>query len=200
MATTTFLSPANSFLHVIDIQASLMARIHNSEAVTTTVALLLQCSEILGLPVIANTQYKKGLGPYSDALQEAVAKVPCVDKTEFNALANEQTAAVLDELPAAVTKMILVGVETHICICQTALAALDRGITPYIVSDGVSSRHPDFHKSALQRLAAAGAVVGPAEMFVYELLGKAGTPQFKEILPLIVARDKHRESVQREKV
>ncbi len=177
-----------------------MARIHNSEAVTATAAFMLQCAEVLEFPVIANTQYKKGLGPYSDSLQDAVAKVPCVDKIEFNALANEQTAAVIDELPAAVTKMILVGVETHICICQTALAALERGITPYVVSDGVSSRHFDFHKLALQRLAAAGAVIGPAEMFVYEMLGKAGTPQFKEILPLIVVRDKHRESVQREKV
>ncbi len=200
MVTTTFLNPENSFLHLMDIQDSLMARIHNANGVIETAALLLQCAEVLELPIIANTQYKKGLGPYSASLQEAVAKVPCIDKVEFNVFANDETVAFINDLPASVTNMVMVGVETHICICQTALAALERGITPYVVSDGVSSRHLDYHEAALQRLAAAGAVIGPAEMFVYELLGKAGTPQFKEVLPLIVERDKHHESVQREKV
>jgi nicotinamidase-related amidase len=110
------------------------------------------------------------------------------DKVEFNAFANNETATLVSRLPASVTCMLIVGVETHICIHQTAMGALKRGITPYIVSDAVSSRSQENHQAGLARMRAEGCVVGPAEMFIYEMLGKAGSPEFKQILPFIVER------------
>ncbi|WP_163337064.1 isochorismatase family protein [Desulfopila sp. IMCC35008] len=188
MAAPGLLKPETCFLHVVDVQESLMRQIHNAEAVAATVKLMLRCSKILGLSILANTQYRKGLGVYVPELEELMDGIPRPDKVEFNAFANNETAALVDKLPASVTCMLIVGVETHICIHQTAMGALARGITPYIVSDAVSSRTPENHRAGLARMQAEGCVVGPAEMFIYEMLGKAGSPEFKQILPFIVEK------------
>jgi isochorismate hydrolase len=89
-------------------------------------------------------------------------------------------------LPESVTTLILVGVETHICIYQTAMGAMEQGLTPWVVADAVSSRTKVNYQLGLSRLNAVGAIVGPAEMIIYELLGRAGTPEFKAMLPHIV--------------
>jgi len=180
------LQPNECYLHIIDPQQSLMANIHKAERVTAVITLMLACAKILSIPVIANTQYKKGLGGYVPELEPLMEGVSRPDKTEFSALANEQTKELIEQLPNSVTTPILVGVETHICIYQTAMTAMERGLVPWIVADGVSSRTVENHELGLDILRSQGAIVGPAEMIVYELLGKAGTPQFKEILPFIV--------------
>ena len=163
-----------------------MAHIHGAERVVANIARLIECARILKLPILANTQYKKGLGPYVPQLEGMMAGIPRPDKTEFNALANSETRALVDHLPGAVNTLILVGVETHICIYQTAMGALDQGLTPWVVADAVSSRTHANHELGLARLSAAGAIVGPAEMIIYELLGRAGTPEFKAMLPHVI--------------
>lgn len=163
-----------------------MSQIHEAERVVDTITKMVHCAKILDLPIIANTQYKKGLGSYVSALEELMDDIPRPDKTEFNAVANPETKALVTNLPKEVNTAILVGVETHICIYQTALGLQALGITPWIVADGVSSRSETNSKLGLARLQSLGAVVGPAEMIIYELLGKAGTAQFKAVLPHIL--------------
>jgi hypothetical protein len=182
----TLVRPADCYLHVIDPQQSLMAHVYDAERVSTVIKFMLTGAGILNIPIIANTQYKKGLGPYVAELESLMEGIPRPDKTEFSALANEETEKLVDALPDSVNTMILVGVETHICIYQTAMGALERGLIPWVVADGVSSRSRENHGLGLAMLRAAGAKVGPAEMIIYELLGKAGTPKFKEILPFIL--------------
>jgi nicotinamidase-related amidase len=182
----SLLRPEQCCLHVIDPQQSLMAHIYEADRVVANISRLIQCARILNMPILANTQYKKGLGPYVPELEEMMAGVPCPDKTEFNALANLETRTLINRLPETVTTLILVGVETHICIYQTAIGALEHGLVPWVVADAVSSRTKNNYDLGLSRLAAVGASVGPAEMIVYELLGRAGTPEFKAMLPYIV--------------
>jgi nicotinamidase-related amidase len=189
MANVQLLSPDSCYLHVIDVQESLMRQVHGAAKVVAITKMMMKCARILGIPVVANTQYKKGLGVYVPEIEELVTDVPRPDKVEFNGLAHPETAALVDALPETVKTVILVGVETHICIYQTAMGALARGLRPWIVSDGVSSRHLEHHEAGLARLTAVGADVGPAEMLVYELLGRAATPQFKQILPLILEQE-----------
>ena len=186
---TRLLTPENVCLQIIDVQKSLMAKIHEAEKVAATVELMIRCAGILGIPVLANTQYKKGLGPYVDNVAAIVTEVPQFDKVEFNALANVETAAFVDGLPDRVRTIVLVGVETHICIYQTAIGLLGKGKDVWIVSDGVSSRKVSDHREGLVRMQTAGMAIGSAEMLIYELLGKAGTPDFKKILPYIIARN-----------
>ncbi len=187
----TLVKPAECYLHIIDPQQSLMAHIHRAERVAAVIKLMLAGTGILNIPVIANTQYKKGLGGYVPLLEPLMEGIPRPDKTEFSAIANAATRTLIDTLPGTVNTMILVGVETHICIYQTAMGALERGLIPWIVADGVSSRSVENHELGLTALRSAGARVGPAEMIIYELLGKAGTPQFKEILPFILDFNKN---------
>jgi len=183
-----FLRKENVCLHVVDVQKSLMAKIPEAGKVAETVSLLFNCARILDIPIVANTQYRKGLGPYVDELQALFAATPTFDKIEFNAVANRDTEAFIDNLPEEITTVILVGVETHICIYQTAIGLLKKDLGVWVVSDGVSSRNLENHLDGLQRLRDLGAAVGSAEMLVYELLGAAGSKEFKEVLPYIVAR------------
>ena len=111
------------------------------------------------------------------------------DKVEFNALANGATAAFIEGLSDSVSTVALVGVETIICIYQTAMGLLDKGLDVWVITDGVSSRNPEDHQDGLARMRSRGVAMGPAEMLVYELLGKAGSPEFKKVLPHILARD-----------
>ncbi len=180
------LKPSDCYLHIIDPQQSLMAHVHRSDRVTAVIRLMVAAAKILGLPIIANTQYKRGLGGYVPDLEPLMEGIPRPDKTEFSALANNETRDLVAGFPDSVTTPILVGVETHICIYQTAMAAVERGYVPWVVADGVSSRTLENHLLGLDVLRSSEVMVGPAEMIIYELLGKAGTPQFKEILPFIL--------------
>lgn len=185
----SFLRKENVCLHVVDVQKSLMAKILGADSVARTVALLCNCAQILKVPIVANTQYAKGLGPYVEVLQPLFAEIPTFDKVEFNAVGNKETEQYIDSLPQEVTTIILVGVETHICIYQTAIGLLSKGLDVWVVSDGVSSRSKENHQDGLQRLRELGVIVGSAEMLIYELLGVAGSAEFKEVLPHIIARD-----------
>jgi nicotinamidase-related amidase len=184
----SLLAPHTVCLQVIDVQEKLMAKIDNASGVAATVELMVRCAQILNIPILANTQYIKGLGPYVGNLEALVSGIQRFDKVEFNALANKATETFLSGLPETVKTIVLVGVETHICIYQTAMGLLERGFDVWIVTDGVSARKAGDHKAGLNRLQSVGAKIGPAEMLIYELLGKAGTTEFKQVLPLIINR------------
>ena len=177
------LDPGRCCLLVIDPQERLMKAIHKAERVVRNTALMIHCAKAMEIPIIATTQYEKGLGPFVPKLAELLADITCVDKIEFSALANYNVKQVLANLPAAVDTLIMVGVEAHVCVYQTVVSAIKMGYRPWIVADAISSREKQNAKLALSRMEAIGASVGPAEMAVYELLGKAGTPTFKAMLP-----------------
>jgi len=186
MGINNLVKPAECCLHIIDPQKSLMNEIYEAGRVAKVIRLMIQCAEILEIPIVANTQYKKGLGLYVEELEEMVGVIPRPDKVEFSAYHNKETLDVVNTIAPDVTTVIMVGVETHICIYQSAMGALEKGFTPWVVADGVSSRSRENHKLGLKRLRQMGAIVGPAEMIIYELLGKAGTGQFKKVLPRII--------------
>lgn len=193
MGRMKLLQPQECCLHIIDPQKSLMSEIYQAERVTKIIKLMIECAGILEIPTVANTQYKKGLGLYVEELEELVGSIPRPDKVEFSAYRNKETMDVVKTIAPDMTTVIMVGVETHICIYQSAVGALEKGFTPWIVTDGVSSRSRENHKLGLKRLRQIGAVVGPAEMIIYELLGQAGTEQFKKILPHIIAFNRENE-------
>lgn len=186
MSKYSLLQPADCYLHIIDPQENLMKEIYQVDRVVKVIKLMIECSRILDIPALANTQYKKGLGPYVEELEALVQDIPRPDKTEFGAYGNDETLEIVGSFTNKPSTVIMVGVETHICIYQSAIGVLGQGLTPWIVSDGVSSRSNENHLLGLERLRQLGAIIGPAEMIIYELLGKAGTPQFKQVLPHII--------------
>ncbi len=180
------LKPENCYLHIIDPQERLMSQIYEADRVVLGIKKMIHCAQILGLQIIANTQYKKGLGLYVPELETLMSGVDRPDKVEFNALANPETRQLIAQLPATVSTGILVGVETHICIYQTALGLQETGLQPWVVTDAVSSRNPENSERGLSQLQSMGISTGPAEMIIYELLARAGTKKFKAVLPHIL--------------
>jgi len=180
-----FLFPEQCCLYVVDPQERLMAHIHGADQVVKNISLMIHLAGVLHIPVIANTQYKKGIGPVVPELVALLEGVPCPDKTEFNGLANPEVRQLFDGLPPSVDTLLLCGVESHICIYQTTMGALQAGYRVRVVADGISSRTPENDRYGKQRLRELGAVLAPAEMIIYELLEKAGTAEFKAMLPYL---------------
>ncbi len=179
----TPLLPQECCLLVIDPQERLMAHIHEAARVSKNIGLMVHLAAAMSIPVLACTQYKKGIGPFVPELAELLADKPCIDKTEFNALANRGMKQLLGALPASVHTLLLCGVESHICVWQTAVGALQEGYEVQVVADAISSRTPENHAYGQQRLREIGVVLAPAEMIIYDFLQKAGTPAFKAMLP-----------------
>ena len=180
---TGLLTPQRCCLVLVDPQERLMAAIYEADRVISNSVLLIHCAKTLAIPILATTQYKKGLGSFVPELDELLTDVPCTDKVEFNGLANVSVNTMFNSLPKSVDTLLLAGAEAHICIFQTAMGALQAGYRPWIVADAVSSRDRRNAELALNRMQALGMAVGPTEMAVYELLHKAGSPACKALLP-----------------
>ena len=121
------LTPQRCCLMIVDPQERLMVAIHKADRVVRNTVLLFHCARILEIPVLATTQYRKGLGPFVPELEELLAGGAVVDKTEFNGFANEAVREALKKLPGTVDTILLAGAEAHICIFQTAMGARAAG-------------------------------------------------------------------------
>ncbi|MFP3983020.1 MAG: isochorismatase family protein [Desulfurivibrionaceae bacterium] len=183
MQKPQFLSAGQCSFYVIDPQERLMAKIHEADRVVGNISLMINLARILDIPVITSTQYKKGVGPIVPEIAEQLGEVDCPDKVEFNGLDNPGVKELFDGLSPSVDTLLLCGVETHICVYQSAIGALREGYKVRVVADAVSSRDPENDSLGRERLRELGAVLAPAEMVIYELLRKAGTPEFKAMLP-----------------
>lgn len=180
-----FLHRDQCCLYVIDPQEKLMAHIHETDRVVRNIVLMIRLAQTLGLPILVNTQYRKGIGPLVPEIGALLAGQPCPDKISFNGLADQGVQKEVDRLPAAVDTLLLCGVETHICVYQSAIGAMQAGFEVRVVADAVSSRTPENDRLGQQRLRELGAVLAPAEMLIYELLQRAGTEEFKAMLPYL---------------
>lgn len=168
-------------LAVVDIQEKLLPRIHEKERVIRNSQLLIRLASILSLPVLVTTQYSKGLGATVPAILSLLPDVKPVDKLEFGCFGNGEFCSAISVLAGRNT-LLLCGIETHICVMQTALGALSQGLNVHVAADAVGSRAELNWKLGLERMREAGAVISSAEMMIYELLGKSGSPAFKEML------------------
>lgn len=177
------LEAENCALLVIDIQEKLLPPIYERERLVRNSQLLIRLARILDVPVIASTQYAKGLGKTVSDVASLLPNGDIVDKLQFSCFGSDVFCSLVKNLPGNRNTMLLCGMETHICVMQTALAALRNGYLVHVASDAVSSRSEWNWKVGLERMRAAGAIISSTEMMIYELLRASGTPAFKEILP-----------------
>jgi nicotinamidase-related amidase len=168
-------------LVVIDIQEKLLPPIYEKERMVRNSQLLIRLAKILSLPIMATTQYSKGLGQTVPEIASLLPEVTPMDKLEFGCFGNSGFCSSIAQLSKRNT-LLLCGMETHICVLQTALGALNQGYIVHVAADAVSSRAELNWKLGLQRMRDAGAVISSTEMMIYELLGKSGSPEFKEML------------------
>ena len=184
------LDPAECALIVIDIQQKLLPPIFERERVVKNSQLLIRAAGILKIPTIATTQYARGLGETVSDVKSLLPSEP-IDKQMFSCFGSDVFCSILKGVPhfsrslrevGRRNTVLLCGMESHICVAQTALAALRDGYLVHVASDAVSSRTEWNWKIGIDRMRAAGAVISSTEMIIYELLRSSGTEEFKRML------------------
>lgn len=174
------LTQDDSLLVIIDMQERLLPVIAENERVIENVVKLVKFSHIIGLPVVLTEQQK--LGDTVPKIRELLKEVQPIPKLEFDCFGSLAFTKHVSELNK--DTLIIAGVEAHVCVAQTALHALS-GYRVHVVSDAISSRSLHNWEVALQRMRQHGVTITSTEMVIYELLGRAGTPAFKEVLSLV---------------
>jgi hypothetical protein len=176
------LNPENILFVFIDLQEKLLVKIPDVQRLLSRTDLLIGAANVLSLPYMLTTQYRKGLGEIAGSLRDKI-KVPVLDKTSFSCVGDEIVARELEK--SGRRSIVISGVETHICVLQTSLDLLAKGFRVSVVADAVGARNDTDHELGLKRMESAGALPVTAEMVIYELLGRSDSDAFKKILPLI---------------
>lgn len=187
MPHPTQMSAADTGLLVVDVQEKLMTKIPDGEDMVRNIAFLVDGARVLGMPVQATEQYPKGLGSTVPELARRLPERP--EKIAFSCCAIPGVVEGFHR--AARPKIVVAGIETHVCVLATALDLLAQDFRVYVPVDAVASRYKRDHKQALRRLENAGAIITTSETAVFEWVGGAGSPHFKEISRLVQERMKY---------
>ena len=163
-----------------------MPVIDDASNVLRNIERLVRGAHILGLPVLLTEQYVKGLGPTVAAVRTAFEESGGYDPIEKDCFSAHGCAAFTTRLDALGRRqVILAGVETHVCVYQTALDLLAAGFEVFLPADAVSSRTAENREIAVRRLVSEGVRLSSTEMALFELLGVSGTDEFRAISRLI---------------
>jgi nicotinamidase-related amidase len=186
MPHATQMSAADTGLLVIDVQEKLLPLIPDAKAVVRNAAFLVDAAKLLGMTVQATEQYPRGLGPTVPDLASRLPHRP--EKTAFSSCAVAEVVETFHR--EARPKVVLAGLETHVCVLNTALDLLALDFRVYLAIDAVGARYRVDHDTALRRLERAGAVLTTSEGCVFEWVGGAGHPRFKDVSRLVQERMK----------
>lgn len=177
-----------SGLLIVDVQGNLLPVMSDPRRVLRGCGLLLRAAVRLGLPLAVSEQYPKGLGPTSAELWEALpdpepARAKVMEKIHFSCAAEPTVREEVERWGRE--RVVIAGIEAHVCVLQTALGFKKTGLEPVVVADACASRDPANHQAAMARLAANGVEVATTEMVIFEWLHRAATPEFRELSALI---------------
>jgi nicotinamidase-related amidase len=174
---------AKAGLLIVDMQERLLPVIFERERVIHNVVLLARAAATLGLPIFATEQYRQGLGPTVSEVAAAISGFAPIEKLSFSACQGPAFMVGLEY--HRLSDIIVCGVEAHICVLQSCLDLLEQKCRVFVVADAISSRTAENYRFALDRMRDARAAVVSTEMIVFELLQRAGTDEFKRVLPLL---------------
>ena len=166
-------------LVVIDVQEAFRPAVLDFEQVAASVAKLIEGARAIGIPVVATEQYPKGLGRTVPEVAEALDGSDPIEKTCFPSSRAEGFDL------GGRDQVVLCGIESHVCVSQTAHDLLDRGLEVHVAQDAVSSRTEANRDLGIHKMVASGAIVTSVETALFELLGEAGTPEFKQVQALV---------------
>ncbi len=179
MAPARVLDRGRAALVVVDVQEAFRPAVLDFDQVAASVGALVRGARILGLPVVVTQQYPKGLGSTVPEVAEHLEGIEPIDKVSFSAV-------VADGFDLEGRDQVLMcGIESHVCVSQTAHDLLDRGVEVHVARDAVSSRTEQNRELGLHKMEGSGAVVTSVETALFELLGAAGTEEFKQVQGLV---------------
>jgi nicotinamidase-related amidase len=175
------MSVEDTALLVVDVQEKLLPAIPDCERVVWNIGRLIDAAKFLGVRIAATEQYPKGLGPTVAELAQRLGPIP--SKMTFSC---GGCPGLFDELEShGIHKILLCGIECHVCVQQTALDLLAAGWRVYVAIDAVASRFERDYRTALGRMDSSGAVLTTTEAALFEWCREAGTPEFKQISQLV---------------
>ena len=177
------LNPAKTLLAVVDFQDKLFHLITGHAEILPKAEKLIAFARGLDIPILWSEQYKKGLGESTESIREALEGIPAHEKFSFGCLGDEGCMAYIKD--SGRSQILITGVEAHICVLQTALAAVEAGYEVFVVQDAIGSQNGSDYEAACARMRQCGVQLVTTQMAMFELLGAAGTPQFKAALPLL---------------
>lgn len=155
------------------------------DQVIANIRRLIEVARLLQVPILVTEQYPRGLGPTVPELRDLLAEATILEKLTFSCCGIESFLRELQRLQAQ--KLLVVGMETHVCVLQTVLDCLAAGYPVHVPNDAVCSRFTNDWRTGLARLAAAGTVVTTTETALFELLERAGTDEFRAARKWITA-------------
>jgi nicotinamidase-related amidase len=173
-----------ALLLLVDVQERLLPAMFEAERVSRYCALLLRTARQMQIPVVATEQYPEKLGPTVAPLRELL-DATAHSKMQFSACTPDVQRQLSTHMAAGRGSVVLCGLETHVCVLQSALDLREAGFEVFVPQDAVSSRYENDKNVALSRLHSLGVTPCSTEMLVFELLREAGTPEFKALLPFI---------------
>ncbi|MBX3118322.1 MAG: isochorismatase family protein [Fimbriimonadaceae bacterium] len=179
---TGIASREESLLLLVDLQPSFLGGIVESESVLKRCEFLARVAHELHVPILATEQYPERMGGTDDRFITLLSEPPYA-KMAFSCLGCESVLEYIRKHEKE--QIVLVGIETHICVTQTALPLLEFGYEVFVCEDAVSSRSDDRHNIGINRIRDAGAQVAHTESIAYEWMGSAGHPNFREVLKLV---------------
>jgi nicotinamidase-related amidase len=177
------LYPEETLLIVIDFQEKLLAAIHNREALIKNAVKLIEGANILGVPILATEQNPEGLGSTVPEIAGALGDVEPVAKVSFSCMGETLFQDEFDQYEPEV--VLICGIESHVCVYQSAFDLVDEVQEVQIVTDAVGSRTPENCHLGIERCRDIGCGATGVEMVLFDLLGKAEGPEFKQILNLV---------------
>lgn len=172
----------DSLLLIIDIQERLIKAMSNGERIVKNTNILLEAAGLMDIPVVVTEQYPKGLGHTVEEITSLHKDLEVFDKSSFTACIDGVNTR-LDDLGRK--KVIMAGIESHVCVLQTCRDLLGQGYAVHVVKDAVASRTHENYKNALGMMRDMGAVITNTETVLFDLLKKAGTEEFKAVSQLI---------------
>jgi nicotinamidase-related amidase len=184
MTHPKILDKGTAALVVVDIQEAFRNAIPDFAVVASRASMAVRGFQILGVPVLVTEQYPKGLGPTAEEIKVVLEEgTPVVEKTAFSSCGANEFAAHLERLKTR--QVVLCGLETHVCVSQTAHDLLDRGFDVHLLTDCVCSRFEHDKQAGLAKMRSSGVVPSSIEMALFELMRDSKHQQFKEIQELI---------------
>ncbi|MBA2650711.1 MAG: hydrolase [Tatlockia sp.] len=168
-----------SCLLLIDVQEKLMPLVQNTTAVLARCKWLMRLAKDLSVPILTSEQYPQGLGLTVEPLRSLIAQEEIVEKVDFSCFRAEAFKQKLQQLNKK--QLVLIGIETHVCVLQSALELQQAGYEVFVVVDAVSSRSELDYKFALKRMKQEGVHLLTSEMVFFEWIGQAGTPEFRTL-------------------
>lgn len=177
------LNRGQAALVVIDFQEKLAKVMKYRDQVVDNINLLVTASKMMGIPVVVTEQYPDGLGPTVCEIRANLPEEDFIPKMTFNCWGVDLFREKLDRMERKT--LLVVGMETHVCVYQTVVEALNRGYLVHVPEDAVCSRRTTNWRRGLEMMASAGAHITCAEAVVFDLMERADTAEFKELIKLI---------------